>query len=262
MFLTTLLLSSLFAFPSKDTIIPKKHKELQVPVTIQYAPNAHYNLLVLPGYGYSDIEWCAKTSLCEKAKKLGFNLIFIEVQKSLYLKQYYPQTAAAVKKYPTRTWIVDTALNELFVNKLLNKQIKTFVLGLSTGARGAAILMLENPTIFAAAACLSGDYDPSLQKNDPLMINALGSYANNAQYWQGDNNITLRAKEFKNPLFIAHGMQDKVVPVEQSILLKDKLLKENPRLLLQYDFPPKGQHDYAFWNAEIDKLLAFFMSIN
>jgi S-formylglutathione hydrolase FrmB len=57
-------------------------------------------------------------------------------------------------------------------------------------------------------------------------------------------------------------MQDKVVPVEQSILLKDKLLKENPRLHLQYDFPPKGQHDYAFWNAEIDKLLAFLMSIN
>ena len=218
--------------------------------------------MVLPGYGYSDIEWCTKTSLCDKAKKLGFNLIFIEVQKSLYLKQYYPQTTASAKKYPTRTWLVDTVFKDLFAQKLLNNKIKTFVLGLSTGARGAAILMLENPNIFAAAACLSGDYDPSLQKNDPLMINALGPYTQNTQYWMGDNNITQRAKEFKNPLFIAHGMQDKIVPVQQSIVLKDRLLKENPTLQLKYDFPSKGQHDYAFWNGEIDKLLAFFMAIN
>jgi len=144
---------------------------------------------------------------------------------------------------------------------LLKTYNKTFVLGLSTGARGAAILMLENPSLFSAAACLSGDFDPSLQKEDPLMVNALGPYAKNTKYWLGDNNITKRAKEMKRPIFIAHGMKDKIVPVEQSIAFKNKLLKENPQLLLKYDFPLNGAHNYDFWNAEIDKILSFFRSI-
>ena len=117
MFLTAMLLNFMLSSQSSDTILEKSYNGLKVLVTIQSATNAHYNLLVLPGYGYSDIEWCTKTTLCDKAKKLGFNLIFIEVQKSLYLKQYYPETKAAIKKYPTRTWKVDRVLNKLFDQK-------------------------------------------------------------------------------------------------------------------------------------------------
>ena len=261
MLLFGLLSNILFTLPPKDTSFSKSFNGLPVPVTIQYANVPRYNLLVLPGYGFDDLQWCTKTTLCEKAKRQGVNLIFIDVQKTIYLKQFFPSTNAMLKKYPTRTWIMDSVVKQLYVKQLLSNSIKTFVLGLSTGARGAAILMLENPTVFSGAACLSGDYDPTLQKKDPLMINALGPYQNNKGNWLGDNNITLRAKEFKHPIFIAHGMKDRVVPVQQSIALRDKLLKEHPSLRVQFDFPINGQHNYTFWNSEVDKLLSFFSSI-
>ena len=141
----------------------------------------------------------------------------------------------------------------------MDKNKKCFVLGLSTGARGAAILLLENPDIFSGAACLSGDYDPTLQKNDNLMINALGTYEKNKKAWTGDNNIVNRVKEFKKPIFIAHGKKDNIVPIAQSLLLKDKLIKENPKNIIKYDFPENGKHDYKFWNSEIDNVLEFFI---
>ena len=261
MLLVGLLLNILFSTNTKDTSFIKSYNGLPVSITIRYAKSPKYNLLVLPGYGFDDLQWCTKTTLCEKAKRQGFNLIFIDVQKSLYLKQFFPQTNAMVKKYPTRTWIMDTVVKKIFEKKYLSSQYKTFVLGLSTGARGAALLMLENPSIFSGAACLSGDYDPTLQKEDPLMIKALGPFNTNKGNWLGDNNITLRAKEFKHPIFIAHGMKDQVVPVQQSISLRDKLLKENPTLRENFDFPKNGQHNYVFWNSEVDQLLSFFSSI-
>jgi hypothetical protein len=193
MLLSTLFLNTLLFFSNNhDTVMKKSFNGISIPITIQYSSSSKYNLLVLPGYGFKDLDWCTKTSLCTKAKQLGFNLIFIDVQKSLYLKKYSPNTTLSVKKFPTRNWIIDSTIKPLFDQHILNKHNKTFVLGLSTGARGAAILMLENPEIFGAAACLSGDYDPTLQKNDPLMINALGDYTKNVSAWLGDNNITNR----------------------------------------------------------------------
>ena len=115
------------------------------------------------------LEWCEKTDLCTLAKKMGFNLIFVEMQKSVYLKDYYPQTRSDFKKYPTRTWLYETVFIDLYNSKLIPNKIKNYAIGLSTGGRGAAIMALEHPNIFSAVASLSGDFDPLLQKNDNLM---------------------------------------------------------------------------------------------
>ena len=259
MILAAFIINLFFSTTPTDTTIDKFYKNANTPVTIKFSSNSKYNLLVLPGYGFSDIEWCVKTQLCEKAQKKGFNLIFVEVRKSVYLKENLPQTSELLRKYPTRTWIVDSVIKPIFNQGVLDKNKKCFVLGLSTGARGAAILLLENPDIFSGAACLSGDYDPTLQKNDNLMINALGTYEKNKKAWTGDNNIVNRVKEFKKPIFIAHGKKDNIVPIAQSLLLKDKLIKENPKNIIKYDFPENGKHDYKFWNSEIDNVLEFFI---
>ena len=259
MIIAAIIFNFLFSTTLNDTTIDKFYKNVNIPVTIIFSQNSKYNLLVLPGYGFSDIEWCIKTQLCEKAKKEGFNLIFVEVRKSLYLKENLPQTSDLLRKYPTRTWLIDSVIKEIFNEGVLDKNKKCFVLGLSTGARGAAILMLENPNIFSGAACLSGDYDPTLQKNDKLMINALGVYEKNKKAWNGDNNIVNRVKEIKNPIFIAHGKKDNVVPFSQSLLLMNKIIKENPKNIIKYDFPENGMHDYKFCNSEIDNVLKFFI---
>ena len=76
MLLVGLLFNILFSHPLKDTSFNKSFNGLPVPITIQYAKAPKYNLLVLPGYGFDDLQWCTKTTLCEKAKRKGVNLIF------------------------------------------------------------------------------------------------------------------------------------------------------------------------------------------
>ena len=114
MILAAFIINLFFSTTPKDTTIDKFYKNANTPVTIKYSSNSKYNLLVLPGYGFSDIEWCVKTQLCEKAQKKGFNLIFVEVRKSVYLKENLPQTTELLRKYPTRTWIVDSVIKPIF----------------------------------------------------------------------------------------------------------------------------------------------------
>jgi S-formylglutathione hydrolase FrmB len=245
----------------RDTLIKKYYNQLYAPITIKYADSSKATLLVLPGWNYPDTQWCDKTDLCLKAKKQGFDLVFIEMQRSVYLKSYYKQTRKDYTKYPTRVWLIDSAFKPLFGQGMLDSTKPAFVMGLSTGGRGAAILALDYPELFSGAASLSGDFDPLLQKDDPLMINSIGSFAQYPKLWSGDNNITLRAAEIKVPLYIGHGIADKVSPVKQSMQFVDVLKKKNPSLTVKTNFPKTAGHNYTYWNSEVDAVLEFFSSL-
>lgn len=241
-----------------DTVIIKYFKKLKVPVTIKYANNAIGTILVLPGWNFPDTQWCEKTLLCEKALKMNYNLLFIEMQRSVYLKEYYPQTRKDYKNYPTRTWLIDSVLKVLQDKCLIYPKGFNFAVGLSTGGRGAAILGLDYPSYFKAVASLSGDFDPTLQKNDNLMIFSLGPYNNNIKLWEGSDNMAMRAKEMKTPIYIGHGMIDKTCPVIQSTNFLKELKKQNPSLIIKTNFPKNMGHDYTYWNSEIDSVITFF----
>jgi S-formylglutathione hydrolase FrmB len=245
-----------------DTLLTYYYFKRPVPVQIQYADTSKATLIVLPGWNLKATEWCEKTSLCEKAKEQGFDLVVVEMQRSVYLKEYYPQTRADYKDYPTRSWLMDSVVQPLFTKNLVANENPVFVLGLSTGGRGAAILALENPEIFSGAASLSGDFNPLLQKNDALMINSLGPYSKFPELWNGDNNISKRAKEFKTPLYIGHGQQDKVCPLIQSTDFVKILKTTHPTLRVVSHFPANYGHTYAYWDSEVAAVLNFFKSIN
>jgi len=246
----------------KDTILTYHYIKRPVPVKIQFADTSKATLIVLPGWNLKATEWCEKTALCKKAKEQGFDLVFVEMQRSVYLKEYYPQTRADYKDYPTRSWLMNTVIHPLLAKKILTNTNPLFVLGLSTGGRGAAILALENPEIFSGVASLSGDFNPLLQKNDALMINSLGPYSKFPELWDGDNNISKRAKEFTVPLYIGHGQQDKVCPLIQSTDFVKTLKIAQPTLRVVSHFPANYGHDYAYWDSEVDAVLNFFKSIN
>jgi S-formylglutathione hydrolase FrmB len=245
----------------KDTLIKKYYNQLYAPVTIKYADKSKATLLVLPGWNYPDTQWCSKTSLCLKAQKQGYDLVFVEMQRSVYLKSYYMHTRKDYAKYPTRVWLIDSAFSPLFSQQLLDRTKPIFVIGLSTGGRGAAILALDYPDLFSGAASLSGDFNPLLQKDDPLMINSIGSFVQHPKLWSADNNITLRAAEIKVPLYIGHGMGDKVSPVKQSLQFVDTLKKKNPTLTIKTNFPKTAGHNYTYWDSEVDSVLRFFSSL-
>ncbi len=245
----------------KDTLLTYYYLKRPVPVQIQYADSSKASILVLPGWNLKATEWCEKTELCKQAKEQGFDLVFVEMQRSLYLKEYYPQTRADYKDYPTRSWLMDAVMHPLFATNLLSPANPVFVLGLSTGGRGAAILALENPEMFSGAAALSGDFNPLLQKNDALMINSLGPFSKFPELWNGDNNISNRAKEFTVPLYIGHGQRDTVCPPIQSTDFVKALKTVNPTLRIVTNFPDNQGHTYSYWNSEVAAVLRFFESI-
>jgi predicted esterase len=217
--------------------------------------------------------------------------------KSVYMDSLYPQMRADYRLFPTRTWLWDSVLQPLesrgyftdqgipedpietstgkVLYQSLELPIPSFVMGLSTGARGALLLALEHPEAFKGCAGLSGDYNPLLMTTDNLMINCLGKYEAFPWRWRGTNNIQLRVDSMAVPMYLAHGMADKVVGSNQTESLI-KALESSKQFqlrasnhskthknssLVRYKMTKDASHDYAFWNVAGLQALDYFNTL-
>ncbi len=257
-------------------------------------------LLLLPGWNFADTQWCTRTRVCDEATKRGYDVMLVEMGKSVYMDSLYPQMRADYRLHPTRTWLWDSVLKPLqrrsyftdqgipedptktvngrVLYKSMRLPIPSYVMGLSTGARGALLLALEHPEAFQGCAGLSGDYNPLLMKNDNLMINCLGKFDDVPWRWRGTNNIEMRVDFFKVPMYLAHGSDDRVVPMKQteSLLLaieRSEACKARaafPKVytavthhylnekIIQSEIVVGAGHDYIFWNQAGLKALDYF----
>ena len=291
--------SSLLPCFARDTVyfVLCNGKSIRVEIRVARLADASTRrkmLLLLPGWNYADTQWCTRTRVCAEALKRGYDVLLVEMGKSVYMDSLYPQMRADYRAHPTRTWLWDSVLKPLqlrgyFTDKRIQEDpintpngkvyykslrlpIPSFVLGLSTGARGALLLALEHPEAFQGCGGLSGDYNPLLMKSDNLMINCLGRYEAFPWRWQGSNNIVLRADALKVPVFLAHGTSDKVVPWAQTeSLLKaiesapgyrlrsSAFSKSNKNVgFIRSSFVKNAGHDYVFWNEAGLKALDYF----
>ena len=107
---------------------------------------------------------------------LGYNLILVDMSKSIYAWEVHKETRADMKKYATRQWFMDTLIPYFQSNfQLLKEGDNNYVLGLSTGGRGAALLCLDKPKIFKKGAALSGDFNQESIPKDKLTRVVYGS---------------------------------------------------------------------------------------
>jgi pimeloyl-ACP methyl ester carboxylesterase len=216
------------------------------------------NIIVLPGWSYSKEDWCKNSNLCQKALAKGYRLIMPEMGKSVYSSQFYPETIADWKKYPHKSWLVQEMIPTLQkeYNILLENQ-SNFLLGLSTGGRGVALLALALPKLFKAGVALSGDFDQTKTPGDRLMIGYYGAYHIFKSRWEGEDNPVFQAHRFQTPLYLGHGKQDKIVPAEQTKTFYEALRKANPNLRLHLHLIDAA-HNYFYWNSELDNVFGFF----
>lgn len=214
--------------------------------------------VLLPGWNFLPDDWCFKSSLCEKLLSNGYNLVMPDMGKSVYCNEIYPETRADWRSFPTRKWLTDTVFFELQKRfNLLSPEEKNCIIGLSTGARGVALVVLSCPKLFKCAAALSGDYDQRRMKNDNLMKGFYGEYEKYMYRWEGIDNVVLRVKEFNTPIYLGHGSIDMVVPPEQTKLFYEELIKAHPKLTVKLSMPKAG-HDYKYWDSEVDSIISFF----
>lgn len=295
--------SSLLPCFARDTVyfVPCNGKSIRVEIKVARFANASTRrkmLLLLPGWNFADTQWCTRTRVCDEATRRGYDVMLVEMGKSVYMDSLYPQMRADYRLHPTRTWLWDSVLKPLqkrtyFTDrgipsdpiktvdgdvyfKSLRLPIPSFVMGLSTGARGALLLALEHPEAFVGCAGLSGDYNPLLMKNDNLMINCLGKYDDVPWRWRGTNNIEMRVDALRIPVYLAHGTDDKVVPWQQTESLF-KAMESSVNFQQRastfqktYDdvgfvrtlFVKGAGHNYSFWNEAGLKVLDYFDELN
>jgi pimeloyl-ACP methyl ester carboxylesterase len=214
-------------------------------------------ILLLPGWNFPVLDWKFKTKVCQRATELGYHVLLVDMGKSVYLDSVYNSCRADYTTYPTRRWLWDSVLSPYKKTGFFIPESRTFVLGLSTGARGAALLGLEHGSDIKAVGCLSGDYAPNFDTTDLLFKNTLGPYWKYPDRWvSGSNNILHNISKWTIPVYMSHGLQDKIVSVKHSISFRDSLLKR-PQIKSKFDIDP-GHHDYQFWNDHGLKALAFF----
>lgn len=214
--------------------------------------------LVLHGWNFPADDWCNNTSLCEKIKKLGFYIVLPDMGKSVYQDVNYPETRVEWLVYPTRSWLSDTLIP--YLQKEFGLFLETdsnYIVGLSTGARGVALVLLDYPDLFRGAAALSGDYDQVKMPGDNLMTGFYGAYAAYKERWKKIDNPVYRIKEYKTPMYLCHGTNDKVVPPEQTNEFYDSLIFYHPKLKIKINRPAAG-HTYDYWDSEVDSIIGFF----
>jgi len=218
------------------------------------------DLLILPGWNFERTRWCSESSLCKEAHRAGYRLIMPEMGKSIYATYYFPQTRKDWLRYPTLTWLLDTMIPFLQQQVGVFLTSDNFMIGLSTGARGVALIACRTNTFFKAAAALSGDYDQTLIPEDNLIKGVYGSFSLYSERWKTIDNPVAECAQIKIPIYIGHGKLDKVVPYTQSELLYKRLLslKNGKKYILH---TPEMGHDFLYWDSEVNPILDFFESI-
>ena len=238
-------------------------EKIAVDIQIPQKQEIKGSILILPGWNFSRTDCCEKSKFCKKAKDSGYLLIMPEMAKSVYAPKNYNETRIEWRKNPTRTWLIDTLIPFLQNNfNILLKGENNFIYGISTGARGVALVTLHTDDLFIAGAALSGDYDQTLMKSDNLMKGFYGSYEKFKERWEGDENPLLSAKKIKVPLYLGHGEKDLVVPVNQSKQFYKKLKEINPDTKSELSISKASGHNYTFWDSQTEAVLKFFALIS
>jgi pimeloyl-ACP methyl ester carboxylesterase len=216
-------------------------------------------ILVLPGWNFGRTDVCMKSGFCTEALKQGYVLVLPEMLKSVYSSALFPETRIDCRRYPTLQWITDTLIpfcrNHFHI---FNVGGRNFLYGISTGARGVALVAENTDSLFLAGAALSGDYDQTAMPSDRLMTGTYGPYDQFKNRWEGPDNPSLHSDRLKIPLYLAHGRHDAVVPCQQSIDFSRKIISEDPGRGHVLNLCDTCGHNYAFWNSQTEDVFAFF----
>jgi len=222
---------------------------------------AKRNLLLLPGWKFPRTGWIENTSIRRYADAEGIALIMPEMDRTLYESSYYPETTLKWHpELPGGKFIHDLFLPAIRSrHHLLLDSQKNFLLGLSTGGRGVALIALENPDLFRAGAALSGDFAQEAMPRDRLMRAVYGPIQKFRERWTTRDNPMGRADEWKMALYLAHGTADRIVPPSQTKAFCNRL-KGIPSLKgrIVCHMANGAGHDYRFWGGELDAVFRFF----
>ncbi|MBU43061.1 MAG: alpha/beta hydrolase [Spirochaetaceae bacterium] len=222
---------------------------------------AHYRLLlVLPGWKFDKSRWIKETDLKQYANRHSMILVLPQMNTSIYASQYFPETRMKWHSEAGLKFINETFIPELRQKfGLFTAGKENYLLGLSTGGRGVALIALSNPDLFVAGASFSGDFDQSVMPSDKLMAAVYGPFDRFSNRWRQIDNPVNAAQKWTMPLYLSHGTSDGIVPPDQTNRFYEAIRKAKGA-----DFPVElkmvegAAHDFRFWNDQLAPAFAFF----
>ena len=236
----------------------------QVKVDIFIPPGeVKGDLLVLPGWRFERSRWYKKTRLLTFAESHGYRVVFPEMNISLYASRYQKETEERIKwqKISGGRWIKEVMIPWLQKNnKIFVKGSKNFLLGLSTGGRGVALVALQNEGLFTAGAALSGDYNQAAMPHDRLMTRMYGPFTSFKKRWQTVDNpyYEVWKGRWMMPLYLGHGTRDRVSPHSESRKFFRILKKHAPKVPVKYHEARGAGHNFGYWDSELPAIFLFF----
>ncbi len=243
----------------------KTHSEsIQIYFPKRYVKGANMRtLVVLHGYDGTMRDWEINSRIEDYADEYSCVLVCPAMKKSIYETAYYPETGTKWSAMPGGRYVIEVLIPHLRTTfALAHDRDRTGIMGLSTGGRGALLLSARQPSFFAAAAGLSGDYDPLSMTRDRLLSAVYGKYDQNRQRWENDDNIMKLAVNLKGvPVFLTHGGKDFIVDPKQSEILAIKLKsleKEDSSYSVTYKSYSRSLHDWSYWRKALPEVMAFF----
>ena len=208
-------------------------------------------LYLLHGLTDDDTIWTRRTSIERYVAPLGLAVVMPQAGRSFYSDE----------EHGNRYWtFLSSELPEICRSffRISERREDTFVAGLSMGGYGAMKWALRDPGRFAAAASLSGALNAAERREHPTrpMDPAVWHTVFGDRQVPGTDDDTValleRAGDDLPELYIACGTED-------------FLYEDNARFVatarrrgvpLTVDFSP-GDHDWAYWDAKIQKVLAW-----
>jgi putative tributyrin esterase len=209
-------------------------------------------LYLLHGLSDDDTAWTRHTSIERYVAPLGLAVVMPQGARSFYTDE----------EHGNRYWTFLTeelpAICRGFF-RLSDRRSDTFVAGLSMGGYGAAKWMLRHPGRFAAAASLSGALDigrltrEENAERDPRIWDTI--FGGRPVDGSPDDLLALLDKPAGVPLpalYVSCGTEDHLY--DDNVRFVDAARRRNVPLTV--DFGP-GEHDWAYWDATILKVLAW-----
>jgi S-formylglutathione hydrolase FrmB len=227
------------------------------------AAPSHKLIIALPGWNHSASQYGEHSSLIRLAHARGYAVLLAHMGKCVYADSVYAETRSDYRLYPTSTWFSSQVWYEL--ERKLGLFPNSFVglVGYSTGARGAITLAIQRPEWVSAVAAWSGDYLPSLDDNDALLVNALGPHSAFPDRWDRAD-LCAQALGVKCPVYLSHTYTDQVVPMAHSQALCAALDSSQVESNWVQDagiktvFLIKGGHNWDYWASQVLPSLNFF----
>lgn len=209
-------------------------------------------------------DWQANTDIARFADEYGFVVVCPSMSSTLYETTYFPETTGKWNVMPGGEWVATVLLP--FVRESYGcgrKREYTGIIGTGMGARGAILVAASYPRLFGAAGGISGYYDNSVLTDNRAFISLYGPYSLFRDRWEKvDNPIVLAENLAETRVFLAHGLKDKEVFVDQTRLLGIKLKqlqrKSEGKYIFEYMEKAGQAHDWRLVRALTADMMSFF----